>query len=374
MNSKKLIGMVVALIVLAGIALVQKKGDHRHRPASGGNGQTLFQGLDLNTVDALTVSQGSNTVELVKKDGKWLNSSLYNYPVNFKTLADALRKAGEVKMGRPMRTGNVKDSEFGLDKARTVLLQAGGKDAVKLEIGARREASDTAGWANQHFVRKDGAQDIYLVDYDFRPFKETAVDWIEKQILNVRSADVVSVDAGDVHLKQEGADWKLSDLDEAKEEFQTSEANKLRMAMQYLNCQTVADPKLTDEQAGFTNAVVYTAKDKDGLVYTVTLGGEQDGNRYARFAVAYEKPAAPSAPADDASQEDKDAYQKQLDAFNKTADAHQKKAADLNAKLKGWTYLISSGDAGDFMVAREKLVKAKEKPAEETKGEPTAEE
>jgi len=360
--------MAVALLVFAGIALIQKKGDHRHHPAASAKNETLFKGLDLNTVDALSVSLGTNMVDLVKKDGHWQDASLFNYPVNFKTLADALRAAGEVKLGNPVRAANVKDSEFGLDKARNVVLKAGGNEAVHLEIGARRAASDSAGRANQHFVRNAGHPEVYLVDYDFRAFKETAVDWIEKQMLNVRSADVVAVDVGNVHLKQEGSDWTLSDLDEAKEEFQTSEANKLRMAMQYLNCQTVADPALTDEQGGFTNSVAYTAKDKEGLLYTVTLGAEKGGNRYVRFAVAYQKGQAPSAPADDASKEDKDAYQKQLDSFNKASEAHQKKAVELNARLTGWTYLISSGDADDFMIHRSALVKPSEQKADEAKG------
>jgi hypothetical protein len=313
----------------------------------------------------MEVAKGSNTVILVKRDGIWKVEALSGYPVNFKKLAEAIRAAADVKLGKPLRAGNVGESEYGFGKdERRIVLKTGGSAVASIEVGARREASETAGWANQHFVRKAGDESIYLVDYDFRPFSEKPKDWIETQVVNVPSADIVSVKTGDVELKVDGADWKLADLDAEKEEFQSSEANKLRMALQYLNCETIADTSKTDEELGFTNAVVYTAQTKDGFIYTATLGGATEGERNARFAVNYTRPAAPAAPGADADQDKKDAYQKQLDAFNKTCEANEKTIADLNKTLSGWTYVISSTEAADFLIGRDALVKEKENPAE----------
>ncbi len=320
MNSRKLIGMAVALMVLAGIAFIQKKSDQRHHPEPEATEATLFHGLDLNTVDALSVSLGSNSVELVKKDGHWLNASLYDYPVNFKMLADALRAAGEVKMGRPVRAANVKDTEFGLDKARTLILKAGGKDAVKLEVGAQREASETAAWANQHFIRKNAGDEIYLVDYDFRPFSTEPSDWIEKKLLNVRPDEIVSVKVGDIELNSVSNEWTLAGLDPETEELQISQANKLRGALQNLNCSTVVDASGTDAELGFTNSIIYTAFTTN-QTFTVELGAETESGRYVRFK------------------------------------------GDVPENLKPWTFEISTYDAGDFEIGRDLLVK-KEKPAD----------
>lgn len=370
MNSKKLIGMAVAFVIFAGIALIQKQGTKKRRPDMKAAGVQLFDGLDLNTIDAIDVEKDANSVSLVKKDGKWINASLYNYPVDFSKLADALRSASDVKLGAPVRTSNVDAKEFGFDQSKTLILKSSGKEVARVDVGAQREGSDAAGWANQHFIRENGKDDIYLVDYDFSPFDQDAEDWIDDGIVNVRSADMVSVKAGDVDLKVDGSDWKLSDLDEEKEEFQPSEANKLRMALQYLSCRTIADPELDNDATGFTNSVEYVAKDKDGLIYTVTVGGEVDDGRYARFVVSYEKPNEPSAPTDDAEQEEKDAYKKELEAFNKTCEANRKRANELNSKRSKWTYVISASDADDFMIGREKLVKEKEPtPAEEVVNE-----
>ncbi len=326
MKPKQLIIMVVALAVLAGIALMQR-GSGKKRISQTDPGATLFQGLELNTVDGFEVSRGSESVSLTKKAGTWKVESLYDYPADFGRLADALRAASDVKTGSPVRSANVDASEYGLDQAKRVVLKAGGADAAQLDIGTQREASDAAGWANQHFVRKDGSADVYLVDYDFRPFSERPGDWIDKELLNVASSGIVSVKAGDVELKEIEGQWTLAGLNEETEELQTSEAGKLRSALQYLNCSSIADPDRSDEDLGFSDAAVYTASTTNQTI-TVTVGGEADGGRYVRFS------------------------------------------GDVPEKLNGWTYVVSSYKADNFLFSRDKLVKEKEAPPEET-GEPS---
>jgi hypothetical protein len=83
MNGKKLIGMVVVLAVLAGIAVMQKMGGKRAH-ATKSAGASLFEGIDLNAVTGMEVAKGSNTVILVKRDGIWKVEALSGYPVNFK--------------------------------------------------------------------------------------------------------------------------------------------------------------------------------------------------------------------------------------------------------------------------------------------------
>jgi hypothetical protein len=124
----------------------------------------------------------------------------------------------------------------------------------------------------------------------------------------------------------------------------------MRSALQYLRCESIADTTKSDAEMGFTNAVEYVAQTRDGFTYTATLGGEaKDGERYARFAVAYAKPEAPA-----------DADEKALEEFQKKCDANAKKTADLDAKLKLWTYRISDAKAQNLTLPRSQLVKEKE--------------
>lgn len=317
MNGKKLIGMLAALVVLVGIASLQKQRVRKNRPVHANAQATLLQGVDLNQIDRLEIAEDSNTVSLAKQAGKWVVRSLYDYPADFGKLADALRAAADVKLGRPVRAANVEESEFGLDAAMSIAVKSGGQDAATLEVGTRRAASDAAGWSNQRFVRKGNAGDVYLVDYDFRPFVADASDWIETELLHVRSSDIVSVKVGDVELHSVGDTWTLADLDETTEELESSEANRLRMALQYLNCTAVADPAGSDAELGFTNAVVYTASTTN-KTYTVAVGGETEEGRYLRLA------------------------------------------GDVPEQLKNWTYVVGSYKANDFLITRDKLVKPRE--------------
>ena len=321
MNLKKLIGMAVALVILIAIVLVQNRATRNRRPGIERAAATLLEGVDLNALDTIRISEGLNTVVLAKRDGRWVNDSLFGYPVDFGKLADALRTAAELKMGSPIRAANIDRSEYGLDAARILQLESGGEAVARIEVGARRDASSSAGWAQQHFIQKDGAEEIYLVDYDFRPFEAEASGWMETELLNVPSADIVEVKVQDVHLKQDGADWVLPDLNEETETFETAEANKMRMALQYLNGSTVADPAATDAELGFTNAVVFTASTTN-KTYQVTVGAESEEGRYVRFS------------------------------------------GDIPDQLDGWTYVISTYEAGDFLITRDQLVKAKEQEEE----------
>ncbi|MCF7848061.1 MAG: DUF4340 domain-containing protein [Kiritimatiellales bacterium] len=333
MNKKKLIGLAVALAVLVLLALVQQGGKlPKSVEKTKKIGETMLEGIDLNAVAKVGISQGSNSVELAKQEGKWVVKSLFNYPADFPKLAEGLRQLAQVKSGSPVRASNVDPSEFGLDDdaKMVVLSSAAGETLASLEVGARREASREAGWANQHFVRLGGNDAVLLVDHDFREFAESSNDWIKRELLNIPSDDVVSVKVSGMELKVDGADWKLVGLNEETEELQNSEADKLRRALSFLNCTSVADPAKSDKDLGFDSPVEYVAETKSTNTCTVVIGGEADGGRYARITASDE---------------------------------------ELNKKLSGWTYIISNYDADDMLLTRDKLVKEKEKPAEEEKPE-----
>jgi hypothetical protein len=311
MSGKKLIGMGIALVVLVAVARLQNAGHKKHTPKTN-NDATLFQGLELNAVDGIELFQGSESAKLEKKEGKWVVKSLYDYPVDFSKLADALRAASDVKTGSPVRSSNVDAAEYGFNDAKTIVLKSGGKEAAKIEVGALREASESAGWANQHFIRKDGSDAIYLVDYDFRPFATESDQWIEPELLNIPSSDIVAVKVGDIELNAVSNTWTLADLNKDTEELQPSEANRLRNALQYLNCASVADPSVE-----LTNTVVYTASTTNKTI-TVTIGNETDHGRLMRFD------------------------------------------GDVPETIKPWTYVVSSYKADSFLISRDQLVKNKE--------------
>lgn len=350
MNRNQLIGMLLTLGVLTGVVIHQKKDTNRDLEV-GKSDKMLLAGIDLNAVNGLEVSLGTNGVHLVKKDGHWLAADLSDYPVDFDRLAQAVRAAANVKLGRPVRSGNMDEAEFGFGpESRRITFKTGSKTMATLEVGAQRAAANEADWSEQYFIRQAGDDAIYLADYNFRPFSAKEVDWIDQLLMDVHAQEIVSVQAGALQFKLEDNNWSLAGLDAEKEELQSAEANKSRSALQYVRCQTIADKHLSEAELGFDQPEKYVAETKDGFAYSVLLGAETAGDRYARFSVSYTRPAGPS---DDASQTAKE-------AFNKSCNDNEAKAAKLNGRLTGWTYVISASKAAEMLPDREKLVKTKE--------------
>lgn len=360
MTVKKLIGMALALILLVTVAILQKHSGSSASSGKSGKQTTLFEGIDLNAVTSINVDSGSNSVALVKSAGKWTVESLYGYPAAFNTLADTIRSAAQAELGSPVRSGNVAESEYGLGAdAKKIELKEGDKTVASIEVGSNRKSSDPSAYASQFYTRLADDSAIYLVDYDFGSFSDKSEDWIDKDLVQVPSKELIEIKTDDVDLTSDGSGWKLADLDPATEEFQAPVARRLQTALQYLYCASVADPAKSDKDLGFDTPARYTARTGDGFTYRVTFGATTDKGRYVRLAVEYAKPKPPAAPAADAEPAAQDEYKKALDTYNTTTAANAKKAVELNAKLSNWTYLINTYTANGMTIPRSELVKAK---------------
>lgn len=361
MTGKKLTIMAIALIVLTAIVFIQKQNSNPIRSTTNSN-KTLLDDINLNTISNIKITKGNTNISLTKQDGKWHVTSLYDYPADFRKLAGAIQKIADTKLGEPIRANNIDKEELGLGKTATqIAIKTDNNKTITIDIGATRDATKTVGWANQHFIRKDGNDEIYLVDYDFQPFTGSLNDWIKKEILNISQGDIVAIKTDTIDLKLNGADWKLAGLKE-NEEIKPAEITRLQGALQYLNCTTIADPTKEDKDLEFDTSAVYIAKTKDGFTYTVKLGNKTTNGQYTRYEIAYNKPDAPAKPEKDATDEQKTDYEKELQEFNTTVTANETKAKKLNEQLSKWTYEIANYKADTFLITRDEIVKEKEPP------------
>lgn len=366
MNQKKLIVTAAALAVLAIVAVMQRSG--KNGPAKQGGETTLLQDIDLNAIDKIELSENTNSVTLVKKDGIWVVSSLHEYPVNFDKLARALRALSAVEMPSPQRAANIDEAEFGLgEPAKGLTLKAAEKELIDIKIGARREAGSSAGgWANQMFI-SIGDEAIYLVDYDFRPFSGSSSDWIKRDLISERPEDIVALKSGNLELKADAGTWTLVGLDSENEELQQSVADNLRRALQFLNCSDIANPAKSDEELGFDQAESFSATTRSGIVYSLQLGKETGSGRYVRIAASYEKPKPPVKPEEEDQQEQ---YEAERATYEAAVASNTAKVAELTKKLSNWTYVINSYNANNMTTTREQLVKDKPKESPPPKDPP----
>lgn len=357
---------MITLVALVTIAVIQKQTKNQSHQKKTNKEITLLTGIDLNTITGIEVQEGSNSVSLTKKDGTWSVVSLYNYPADFRKLADAVQSCSQVKTDTVIRSKNISAAEFGLDNtAKHISMKSNNKEILAINVGKSRDASKTTGWSNQHFINKSGLDSIFLVDYNFRQFTANSADWIKKDILNITSSDIVAVETGDIKLQLKGSDWILPDLNK-QEELKSEEASKLRSALQYLNCITIANPTAPNVELGFDNPMVYKAETKDGFTYTIALGKKTDQGRYARLSATYKKPAKPIAPGKDADDSKKETYEKELNEYNTATANNENKANEFKEIQSKWTYIIDNSKADTLLLTRDKLIQEKE-PQKEVK-------
>jgi hypothetical protein len=395
MKTKSLLILAGAFAVLAGVAYLTSgpAGSRPRGDAGVKRGDPLFDQLDLNRADAVRVTQGSNTVSLVRQNDAWKVESLFGYPAEFDTLRTALVKLVDLKVRDVMQGGTAHLEEFGLGANATVLeVSAAGKPLAKLLLGEHRTGSeDPSGMGlgpgrDGRFVRLENGP-VVLIEDNFDSLTTQATSWVNRQILNLTVTEVaeagVSSTNGTFTLTVEGdSTYKLPDLQES-EEIESGRAGRLHRGLQYVSFEDVADPAKPDAEYGLDKADVYMCNLKNGLSYTVLLGGKAEKGRYVRISAAYQEPAAPTAdqaeklvpqtppPAEGEAASTNAPPREELvkKKLEELQAEHQRKVDEAKTKLaeaeklKSWVFVINSYSAESLTPTRADLVKAKAAPA-----------
>src|SRR4051812_23233610 len=99
MNRKQLVTLVVLVVVLGGLGIYIR--NRQNNAFSSGNtsvGQKLLGKFDVNAVGHLALKQGTNEVNLAKKDNLWRVRERNDYPANYSEITDFLIKAQDLKI------------------------------------------------------------------------------------------------------------------------------------------------------------------------------------------------------------------------------------------------------------------------------------
>ena len=328
MTNKNLILLVVAAAVLGGAAYFLRSGS---RPAAAKlNGKTVLPGLSV--ADVSRVEVGGKLVLAARADG-WKVESLHDYPADREKIAENLLKLAELKVGQVAR-----GRKLGAE-TRVVLKDASGKELASLALGDKhmKKPSGQAamygggGYPDGRYASFGG--ETVLVKDTLDAFDGDAKKWCNPRIASFSSSDVKAVKyshAGETVELEKGTNstWVLKGLG-PKEELDTSKTYSLDSALSYLDFSSVADPKLTEAELGFSTGYVYTVTMKDGsntVQHVATIGNKvKDGS----------------------------------DRYFKLDDGK-------------WVFTISSYSAESMMKSRKDLVKAKEEPKDKDEKKPEA--
>ena len=328
MTSKKLGILVVVAAALVAVAYFTRSGS---RPAAAKlNGKTLLPSLSVADVGRIEV--GDKLVLAASADG-WKIESLHGYPADREKIAENLMKLAELKVGQVAR-----GRKLGTETAVT-LKDASGKELASLKLGDKhmKKASGQAamygggGYPDGRYAAFEG--ETVLVKDTLDAFDGDAKKWCNPRIASFSSSDVKAVrysHAGEVVELEKGTNstWVLKGLG-PKEELDTSKTYSLDSALSYLDFSSVADPKLTEADLGFSTGYVYTVTMKEGsntVQHVATIGNKvKDGS----------------------------------DRYFKLDDGK-------------WVFTISSYSAESMMKGRKDLVKAKEEPKDKDEKKPEA--
>lgn len=342
MKKSRLLVLVVAAAILVGLAFLSGRARNPHKPQQ--IGKPVLADLPLNDVQRIEISHAEKRVTLANSDDGWVVQSLFNYPADFGKIRDTLLIVRDLTVGDVPRGVT-------LDPAGTTLVDLqnkAGKSLATLRLGeVRNKPNNDEGWSapDGRSLAVNTDDTVFLVKDPLSAFVPDAKTWINTEIVNLPSSEIAAIafagPDGAFTLDRASGSLQLSGLGLATNEtFDASKAYGAESALNYLRLADLADPALSDDQTGMATGHTYTVTTKTGEIYTARIGTAAPGrsDRYFKFAVGAQ-PVSTNA----------------VDIAATT-----RKAADLNAKVSPWLYLIPSWSADNMTRSRTYFIKSPE--------------
>ncbi len=382
MNRKQLIIVILLGLVIGGAGLyVLNKQQTPTKEAR--MGAKLLGDFDVNTVVALRIQNATNVLNVAKAGEIWTVKERGDYPANFNTIADFVRKLADMKIVKPVLAGPSRLPVLELvppdKKGAGVLVElkdSSGKAARTLLLGAKhmRESTgggpfgDSGGWPDGRYVMVDNkTENIALVSDPLTQAEPKPEDWLNKDFFKVeklKNISVVSTNATNnwkLTRETETGEWKLADA-KGEEKADSSKCSSMNSLL--------SSPSFNDVALGFkfdeTNKPTTTAtlETFDGFTYNVKLALKSGDDYYLQMTVTADLPKE-RTPGKDEKKEDKEKLDKEFkDKIQKLQDKLKAEKA-----YEKWTYVVSKWTVDALLKERKDLLAEKK---EEPKKEETA--
>jgi hypothetical protein len=377
MNRKQFILLIVLVVVLgfAGLHIYNKQQNlvGEGNPAIG---QKLLGDLPVNDVAHIALKQGTNELNLVKKDDLWRVRERNNYPANFSEISDFLLKVKDLKIVQSEKAG-VSDltrlelvAGPGTNAALTVDLKDQSDKSIKtLLLGKKhmRKSNrnspsfggemEDPGWPDGRWVKVGGSSDsVALISEAFANIEPKPESWLNKDFFKVEKIKSVSVTYPDatnsfkVARDTETAEWKLADHKPGEQLDSTKTSSLASCSPTFSDVATEAKP----EQLGLDKPTVATLDTFDNFTYTLKVGQKTNENYPLTMTVAAQLPKE-RTPGKDEKPEDKA-------KLDKTFKDEQKKLEDRLTQEKNyekWVYLVSAWTLDSVLKQRGQLLQEK---------------
>ena len=391
MNRKQLTVLIVAGLVIGAAALFVAKNKAKNQQASSHRlGQQVVKNFPINDVERITVKHGSDQMNLTRKDGRWVVAERADYPANFNSVSEFLRKVWDLKVAQPVRVGEKQLARLELTpQAGTVVefKDKGGKVLNTLVLG-KKHMRDNPHAGNDPFGGGGGGypdgryvivgsdvQTAALVSEPFANVEVKAADWIDKEFFKIEKHKSIAVNSPNVTntwtiaRESETNEWKLVDA-KAGEQLDAAKAGSVTSVLAYPSFTDVATNSAPDH-TGMDKPVTAKVETLDGFTYDVKVGKKVADDRddhYLQVAVSANIEKERKAPADE-KPEDKARLDKE---FKDKVDKQEEKLKNEKA-LAQYTYIVPRYSIEPLFKGRQELLKEEPKPEEkkETKAPTT---
>jgi hypothetical protein len=388
MNRKQLI-ILLTLVILLGGALwfFQRPQTSRFAPTSSGMGSKLLGDFDVNKVARIDLKQGTNEVNLVKKDDLWRVRERYDYPAAYSQISDFLLKVRDLKVvqtedvgasqlprlslvpGQGTNAALVVDFMDQSDKSMKTLLL--GKQLMKKSKGGPEmgEMGGDTGYPDGRYVKVGADSPNVAVINEGLSLEPRPEPWLNRDFFKVEKIKDISVtypvatNSWKVSRATENAtEWKLSDA-KPGELLDSGKSSGLSYALNSPTFSDVLPSNANPAPAGLDKPTMVTFDTFDNFTYTVKVGSKTNENYPVTVTVAADLPKD-RTPGKDEKPEEKTKLDKEFKD-------NQKKLQDKLAQEKScekWVYLISTWTLDPVMKERAQLlVEKKEEPKKEDK-------
>jgi hypothetical protein len=393
MNRKQFLILIGLVVVIGGLALVtNSRRKSSFQTTATGAGQKLLGDFPINDVAQLTIKSASNEVTLAKKDDTWRVKERQDYPANFGTISDFLRKAADLKVVQTEQVGASQLPRLELappDKGGTnsgtlvEMKDKNGKAIRSLLLGKKQmkqsESSSPfggGGWPVGRWVQNLAeAANVAMVSDALSEAEPKPENWLDKEFFKVerlRSITLTSTNATNswkLTKETESDSWKLADL-RPDEQVDTNKLSSIGgpLASPSFNDVVKADAK--PEDTGLDQPTLVKLETFDNFTYMVKVGKQSgEDNLHLAVAVSADLPKE-RTPGKDEKPEDKEKLDKEFKEKN------EKLAEKLKSekRFEPYAYLVSKWtvdsvlkDRSHFMVEKKEEPKKDESKSDEPK-------
>lgn len=335
MSNRKLVILSIVAALMVAWAVIQARVGRAPAKAPF-VGSYLIQGLDPARIASIVIGRGDGAARLIRQGNHFVVGNKDNYPAAMSKINNLITSCLDIRTVELITTDPVNHASLDVteEKAQNVIkfLDRNGQVITGIVIGSSRLPEMRIS-NRSTYVRLISSDDVYTAK-NVPLSAGSAVDYVNKEIVNVSRTDVARVTVtgpeGSYTLRVDDSDDNivLENIPAGKK-LKDSDAKQVVSALSYLSFDDVKKESSEEGKPRFDRT--YVCELKDSTIYTFEIA-EAKGKNYAKCGAEYADKTQIVKERRIESEEELKSKEAKLLARDR--------AVDFTGKHKGWLYEI----------------------------------